>query len=339
MTIFCSTLNISSVQVALSPARLGSYQTLVSGTVPNAAIGAYVWGLELNAALSPLLSMIEVVLRNSLHDAASAQFGKQDWYQDVLKRNGDIAWQAKVAAQPTLAQNYYRKGVPPHDKRSIWVAGKTIKLKHWRSPTESRLDEIVQRLTNNGKPQTPDQVVAHAMFGFWLTLLGSSFESPAEPLALWPNCTPLAFPNDLSMTRARAHAVLERIKDLRNRVSHQEPAWRIAHPLTPAGVNATLSVLVQEMRELLDAMAPDITILLENAGSFDRLRWLLDPQTIAAFAGQGASTKVDRRSLARKVRKLAAQAQRNVTAPGPKPDKTVTLQHAGKTILTIIPNA
>ena len=71
MVIFCSTLNTSSVQSALSPARLGSYQTLVGGTVPDAAIGAYVWGLELNAALSPLLSMIEVVLRNSLHEGNS----------------------------------------------------------------------------------------------------------------------------------------------------------------------------------------------------------------------------------------------------------------------------
>ena len=328
-----------AVQSALSPARLGSYQTLVGGTVPDAAIGAYVWGLELNAALSPLISMIEVVLRNSLHEAASAQFGKPDWYLDVLKRNGNLAWQAKVAANPSLAQHYYRKGVPPHDKKSIWVAGKKVHLKHWRSPTEGRLDEIIQRLANDGKPQTPDRVVAHAMFGFWLTLLDSSFESLTDPLALWPASTPMAFPNDPTMTRARARAALQRIKGLRDRVSHQEPAWKMAQTLTPAGVNATLAVMVQEMRELLDAMEPDITGLLENAGSFARLRWLLDPQTIAAFAGQSSIAKVDRRSLARKVRKLATHAQRNVTATGPKPDKTVALQHAGQIILTIIPHA
>ena len=43
----------------------------------------------------------------------------------------------------------------------------------------------------------------------------------------------------------------------------------------------------QEMRELLDAMSPDITKLLDRNGIFGRLHWLLDPQTIAAFSDQG----------------------------------------------------
>lgn len=339
MYIFCSSLNLSSVQNSLSPARLGSYQTLIGSSAPDAAIGAYVWGLELNAALSPLLSTIEVVLRNTLHEAASTKFRKPDWYQDVLKHNGNLAWQAKVASVPKLPLSFYRPGVPPHDKRNIWVGSKKVALKHWRSPTEGKLDEILQRLMKNGKPQTPDQVVAHAMFGFWLTLLDSSFESSTEPLALWPACTSLAFPNDPTMTRTRAQAILLRIKDLRNRVSHQEPAWRISRPLTPAGVNTTLTGLVQEMRELLNAIEPDVTTLLENTGSFARLRWLLDPQTIAAFAGQSSIARIDHRSLSRKVRKLATQAQRAIATHGPMPDKTVELQHAGKTILSIIPHS
>ena len=336
--MFCTIVNVSSVQAALSPARLNSYQTLVGATAPDGAIGAYIWGLELNAALSPLLSMVEVVLRNSLHAAASAQFNKSDWYQDVLKRNGDLAWQNKLVLQPALAQNYYRKGAGPHNKKSIWIGGVKRNLKHWRSQPESKLEEIISRLTSSGKQQTPDQVVAHAMFGFWVSLFGPSFESPTEPLALWPNCTAQAFPFDPAMNRARAYDLLERIKNLRNRVFHQEPAWRIANPLTPAGVNSTISAAIQEMKEILNAMEPAITGLLENAGSFDRLKWLLDPQTLAAFADQSVTTKIDLKSLTHKVRKLATQAQRRIQSSGPKPTNIVTLQHAGKTILTIIPH-
>lgn len=338
MISFCSSLHVASVQTALSASRLGSYQGLVGSTATDAAVGAYVWGLELNSALSPLLSMIEVVLRNSMHGAFTVHFGKPDWYQDVLKREGDLTWQAKVAATPTLAQHYYRKGVPPHHKKNVWVAGVKKTLKNWRSPGEGKLEEIQNRLSRNGKHQTPDQVVAHAMFGFWVALLDPAFESVTDPLALWPNCTAGTFPNDPGMTRARALHLLERIKDLRNRVSHHEPAWRMATPLTPAGVNATLSVRVQEMRELLDAMAPDVTKLLDNSGLFGRLAWLLDPQTIAAFAGQHTIDAVDLRALSRKVRRLAKRAHRSALAPLPQPGKATALLHAGKTLMTVVPH-
>ena len=230
--------------------------------------------------------MIEVVLRNRLHEAASIKFSKPDWYQDVLKHNGDLLWQRKLAANPSLAHDYYRKGAAPYDKKNIWSGSTRKTLKHWRAPAEGKLEDIIERLAKSGKHRTPDQIVAHAMFGFWLMLLAPNFESPTDPLALWPGCAAQTFPNNAAMTRSTALSILDRVKELRNRISHHEPAWRIATPLTPAGVQTTLSDRVQEMRVLLDAMSPDITALLDNVGTFDRLHQLLDPQTIAAFSGQ-----------------------------------------------------
>lgn len=282
--------------------------------------------------------MVEVVLRNSIHMAASAQFATPRWYQDVLKNEGDVQFPLKVAMDPGLAQRNYRTGIQPYNRRTIWVAGTPRRLKHWRSQSEARLDEIQDRLSSDGKPQTPDQIVAHAMFGFWLGVLGPTFESTTDPLALWPKCQAATFPNDPTMTRARAHQLLVHIKGLRNRVSHHEPAWRLANPLTPAGVNATLTVKVAEMRELLNAMSPDVNQLLANAGLYDRLSWLLDPRTIAGFAGQQTVATVDLRVLTRKVRNLAKQAQRSAVAPLPQPNKAVSLLHAGKSLLTILPH-
>lgn len=338
MLSFCSNLQAPSVESALSASRLGSYHSLVSATAVDSAVGAYIWGLELNAALSPLLSMVEVVLRNSIHRAASIHFATPRWNQNVLKNEGDVQFPLKVAADPSLAQRNYRTGVHPHNRRRVWIGNQQKQLKHWRSQSEARLEEIVDRLRQDGKPQTPDQIVAHAMFGFWLGILGPTFESSTDSLALWPNCLTSTFPNDPAMTRARAHQLLVRIKSLRNRVSHHEPAWRLANPLTPASVNATLTIRVEEMRELLNAMAPDVNQLLANAGLFDRLSWLLDPQTIAAFAGQNTIAAVDLRALSRKVRKIARQAQRKAAAPVPQPDRAVALQHVGKTLMTVVPH-
>lgn len=338
MLSFCSSLQTTAVEAALSASRLGSYQTLVGATAVDSAVGAYIWGLELNAALSPILSMIEVVLRNSIHMAASAQFATPRWYQDVLKNEGDVQFPLKVAADATLAQRNYRAGIQPYHKRSIWINNQKKPLKHWRSQSEARLDEIITRLSSDGKPQTPDQIVAHAMFGFWLGVLGPTFESTTDPLALWPNCLAATFPNDPIMTRARAHQLLVHIKGLRNRVSHHEPAWRLANPLTPAGVHATLTVKVAEMRELLTAMSPDVNQLLTNAGLYDRLSWLLDPRTIAGFAGQQNVAAVDLRALTRKVRVIAKQAQRSAVAPLPQPNKAMSLLHAGRAVMTILPH-
>ena len=61
--------------------------------------------------------MVEVVLRNRLHAAASAQFAKSDWYQDVLKHHGDLLWHNKIAVNPSITNDYYRKGAAPHDKK------------------------------------------------------------------------------------------------------------------------------------------------------------------------------------------------------------------------------
>jgi hypothetical protein len=284
--------------------------------------------------------MVEVVLRNRLHASAAKHFGKGDWYQDVLKNNGNHLWQTKILTQPLLTQSFYRNGIAPYNKKTIWVGGKKKNLRHWRSPAEQKLEEIIDRLTNSGKAVTPDQVVAHAMFGFWLILFGPTFESSTDALALWPNCIGETFPYSSSMSRSSAHASLVRIKDLRNRISHHEPAWRIATPITPAAVNVALGTRIQEMKALLDATEPEIVGLLENAGTFARLRWLIDPQTIPIFAGQMNEPKVDKRSLTRKVRKLSTISQRAMCATSmPQPKKAVDLHYAGKTILTILPHA
>lgn len=335
---FCSGLQTASIEAALSATRLGSYQSLVSATTPDASIGAYIWGMELTAALTPLLSMIEVVLRNNIHDAGVAQFGTVRWVQDVLKNEGDVQFPLKVSADPSLAQRNYRQGVTPFNKKKVWVSGKQVSLKNWRSQSEAKLEEIMSRLNKAGKPQSPEQIVASAMFGFWHGLLGPSFESTTDSLALWPACLPRVFPHAPNMTRAKAFQLLENIKGLRNRVFHHEPAWRLARPLTPAGVHTTLTVLVLEMRDLLNAMAPDVNLLLTNTGAYERLSWLLAPQTIGAFAGQQTTAPINMRALTRKVRKVAKQAHRGVKAPSPQPNKAMALHHSGKTIMTVYPH-
>lgn len=247
MNYLYASLNLSAVESSLSTTRLASYQTLVGGATTDSAIGAYVWGLELNATLSPLLSMVEVVLRNSLHAAATHAFGRPVWFQDVLKHQGHRAWQNKLLVDPTISQNYYRKDLPPHDRRSIWVNGARKQLNAWRSPAEAKLADILQRLTHANKTHSPDQIIAHAM-------------------------------------------------------------------------------------------EPNAALLLQTAGTFQRIQWLLDPQTIAAFAGQTTPQQVNMRALSKKIRKFAKASQRAASTPQPHPTQSVHIVHAGKPLATLTPH-
>ena len=85
-------------------------------------------------------------------------------------------------------------------------------------------------------------------------------------------------------------------------------------------------------------MEPAVDRLLENAGTFDRLRWLLDPATIATYAGATKPGAVDMRKLSRTVRKFAERASRTVGVANPIVTHAVTVQHAGKTMMAIVPN-
>lgn len=335
---FCHALSPAGLEAGLSKPRLSSYQSLVGAGSPEHTVGTYVWSLELNSALAPLLSMVEVLLRNAIQAAATAAFGKPDWQQDVLKWQGGQEFQAKVAVNPTFRQAFYRPGCPPNDKKKFWVGTTQFKPRRYFSAAESKREEIVHRLTKEGKPNTPDQLVAHAMFGFWLDLFRPGFDS-IDPLALWPKCTTTVFPNDATMDRARAAQYLDDIKKLRNRVSHHEPVWSLAVPKTPAGVQTYMTQQVKQVMELIGAMNQDAVTLLHNCGALSRIEWLLQPQTITAYAGQGQVTTVDMRRLTRTIRKLATGASRRKTAAVLNPTKAVHVTHRGTAVLTVLPHA
>jgi hypothetical protein len=110
--------------------------------------------------------------------------------------------------------------------------------------------------------------------------------------------------------RAKVAQYLNDIKKMRNRMSHHEPVWSSALPRTPAGVHAYMTQQVRQMAELIGAMSQDALMLLHSSGAVVRIDSLLQPQTIASYAVQGAANIVDPRRLKRAVRKLAQNASR-----------------------------
>ena len=334
---FCQGVVIPAIANGLSSPRLSSYSRLLGTDDKRNAVGAYLWSLELNAALSPLIGTVEVVLRNSIHNAATNAFGRADWLQDVLKWHGDKVFIRKARSDPAISSAFYRRSCQPYHRQNVVVAGTSRRLKHWRSHVEAKRDNILLALQNEGKPNTPDQIVAHAMFGFWLDLLQAPFEDLNARLSIWPQCQHHIFPHDQTMDRRKAESILIGIKRLRNRVSHHEPAWNVATPLTLIGVQHYMTSRVNEMETLLKSMNPDIVLLMRNAGIFSRLAWLLEPRTISSFAELIPGETINYKRLNRTVRKFTKALATRSGGPLPNPIAPFHVTHRGKTLLALIP--
>ncbi len=85
-------------ELLISKPRLGSYRGYFQATLPE-AVGLYMWNCELSACFGSLLSILEVVLRNSIHRAMSQEIGGLDsahWY-DSRRANLTPYYLGKIA--------------------------------------------------------------------------------------------------------------------------------------------------------------------------------------------------------------------------------------------------
>lgn len=65
---------------ALSTERLSAYQDRLGQTRDLDLFAHYAWNMALSEAFYPSLQVLEVTLRNTIHDAVSRQHGFADWY-------------------------------------------------------------------------------------------------------------------------------------------------------------------------------------------------------------------------------------------------------------------
>lgn len=101
------------VQQALSIDRIARYH-LPSDTHPCDTLGRYHWNMALCEALYPALQTVEIVLRNTIHDAITAEFGTPYWFdltpvpfepfvrQSVAKARYDLAKRGKDGIRRSL---------------------------------------------------------------------------------------------------------------------------------------------------------------------------------------------------------------------------------------------
>ena len=133
---------------ALSTERLAGYRRRIDPGGDTALFAHYIWNMALSEALYPALQGVEVVLRNTIHEAAHERFGRDDWFDDtaIIHHHNDITNLDK--AKETLR----RKGKPLEPSRII----AELSFGFWTSLLDRRYERVLwPRLICTAFPRVP----------------------------------------------------------------------------------------------------------------------------------------------------------------------------------------
>ena len=267
--------DVQAVAQAISHARLGSYRRFFQVATDLEALGLYQWNEDLCEAFARTTDLIEVVLRNQFHAALSQRYGQQgspgsrDWY-----------------AHLSLPQKSFEK---VRDITHVCRGGV------WRPRHPAR---------------TPDDVVSNLTFGFWPRLLDVSTDINQAAVP-WNHIIPDVLPGHRQRVetywrpQSRQDAFFARLdlcNDLRNRIAHLEPIWKLG-PLkeearyrpgrqvktvdgptrTPPESLDRLRLIDDRLIELLHWLSPTVARLYGQCPAHTRCVALLTPAALDAY--------------------------------------------------------
>lgn len=253
--------NPADVLDLLSKPRIHPYQSFFRTSNDRETVGAYLWAQAVTASLHPFVGLIEIVLRNAIHISLSQQCSGGS--------SQSFAWYDR--AQP----------------KSISLQGKS-------------LDRVEELLCSGMNPPvriavqpSPDDVVSNLSFGFWPNVMeGLNMRHSSRAFTDVFCHHPGSKPKHWSFAKNRELVVLrmKRLQDLRNKICHFEPVWKL-HWLaetTPSPGNYSHSLqglrsLHTSLVELLEWCSPEAVEFYKNTFGWNWFNRLCTSPAIRSF--------------------------------------------------------
>lgn len=228
-----NTITYTSLSNVIPPQRLLMFEKVFQTTDPIEVHGAYIWTVKAAASLLPLLSTLEISLRNAIHSTATKNIG-DNWY-DILA--------TKVRKTFKLQR---------HDQNNIaWHFGEVSRIKN-------KLKTPPRGLT------THDLLVAKMDFGFWDNLLRECFSKNNYSNALWPKYLNDVFPNlPNGHTNATIQVEVSALRDLRNDISHHSPIWKKPHVVDETTAITYINAQIDKIIEIISWLSKDAVNWIE----------------------------------------------------------------------------
>ena len=298
-----TTGNLVRIQ-ALSHARLSNYRSFFGAADDAQALGLYQWNDDLSAILFRTISLVEVVLRNQFHFAMSLRYG-------AVGGHGSKDWYAHVA-------------LGAHSRSKI------TDITHYK-----RGQHILPRVP----APSPDDVVSGLTFGFWPHLLDLKKNLHNQVVDWGPILVDVLPGHRQRQTtywaklkhRDALFARLDLCNELRNRIAHHEPIWKLGPlmnegrprqgiplttqapaPSTPADALARLHLLYDRVTELLSWLSPAVAAQHTASDMHLRCLNLLQPETLGVYQQALPPAEIDLARVAnlRALRKALRYAAR-----------------------------
>ncbi len=260
--------NYSEPERLFTSARLSSYKSAIN-TKNNAELfGAYNWNLAVIGAFYPLIQLIEVSLRNTLSNAAIASIsttGNNHWFDDI-----------------------------PHrlDQVTNGPAEQVTKFKEKMASAKRSAKRALRDKGLATAEPTHDQIIASTDFVTWEYLLDGHFYNGSDNTFLWPAGFTKAFKRlpistqkkkKMNDQRDKIRRRIELVRGFRNRISHNEPSWRVGNTISPQGVIDDLTLVLNNMMELLEWISPMFKRYTQDVGLEARIRQLLHKSTLNRY--------------------------------------------------------
>lgn len=254
----------------ISNARLSSYQNSLGLTDDAQLLGAYSWNLTLVGVFYPLLQLIEVALRNSINEIAK---------ESITAQEGKFWFQCMPYTQDT------------NDLGQSITSEQVKKFKQKFKNAKSEAQKVLEEKQLDPSTVTLDQIIAKTDFSVWEYILDKSFYNGGDTNFIWPTQLTKAFKklprvtdrNPMFHQRDALRRRIEEVRAFRNRISHNEPAWRISDVSNPQEVITLLQLKLDNMLELLYWISPKFKKYVCDVGIESRIKQVLNQSEFNRF--------------------------------------------------------
>lgn len=254
-----------------SSARLSSYETSIATENDAQLFGAYSWNLSIVGAFYPLLQIIEVSLRNTIDSAAQ---------QHHIDNGGEGHW----FDSPKYTQEFNEQQQPLTAEQVKKFKSKILSAK------KSARDALEEKGASNTSPSR-DQIISQTDFSTWEYILDKHFYDGSDASFLWPRCMVKCFKklpryaqrNPAFHQRDIIRRRIEEVRSFRNRISHNEPAWKLADGKNKELIISSLTDKLDRMMELLYWISPKFHAYTQDIGIESRIRQLLSVRELERY--------------------------------------------------------
>ena len=258
-------MDFSKVQELISNPRLVTYSRSL-GIESEDLLAAYAWHLNVVSNFYPLVQLIEVALRNAINNQGLQAYSATPWF-DALPSKSEIDQDGNL--KDTEMVGKFKENVKSAKKKAKKI------------------------LKDKGLDVEPniDQIIAQTDFSTWEYILDKGFYDGGNNSFLWPSRFYKVFTkppryegtNPMFHQRDIIRRRIEEVRNFRNRLSHNEPIWRVSEVNCSEDVFGYLEEKYKKIMQLAYWISPQLKLFIVKMGFDSRIRLCLTNHELRRF--------------------------------------------------------